>query len=107
MLSSVFDCKMLSGAAGMLAGNGVGVQVLLMAYLFHTCMVGSISGGFASSACFQMQHCNWLSVHLVETIHSLGGRYINFGAETILAFAAFIFHILNRTSDIVAASSYP
>ena len=35
------------------------------------------------------------------------GRNINFGAETIVAFAVFTFHILNQTSNIVAASSYP
>ena len=42
-----------------------------------------------------------------ETIHSLGGRDINFGAETMFAFDVFTFHILKRTSDIVADSSYP
>ena len=52
--------------------SSVGVMILLMASLFHPCMVGSMSGGFASSPCFQMQHCKWLSAHLVETIHSLG-----------------------------------
>ena len=66
----LINCKMLSGAAGVLAGNSVGVQVLLMAYLFHPCMVGL--------ADWHHQHvsrCNiasGISVHLVETIHSLG-----------------------------------
>ena len=49
-----------------------------------------------------------VGLHWVEQIQSLGGRDINFGAETMVAFAVFTFHILNRTSsDIVAASSYP
>ena len=90
----------------MLAGSNVGVKVLLMASLFHPCMVGSMSGGFASSACFQMQHYMWVLSTFGLNDSFVGGRDINFGAETILAFALFNFHILNRTFDIVAASSY-
>ena len=39
--------------------SSVGVMGLLMASIYHPCMVGSMSGGFDSSPCFQMQHCKW------------------------------------------------
>ena len=99
-------CKLQSRALGVLAGSSVGVKVLLMASLFHPCMAGSMSGGFASSACFQMQHCKRALDTFGWNDSFVGCRYINSGAETILAFAVFTVHILNRSSDIVVASSY-
>ena len=72
---------MLSGASGVLAGSSVGVEVLLMASLFHPCMVGSMSGGFASSACFQMQHCKWALSTFGLNDSFVGGRDINFGGR--------------------------
>ena len=98
-------CKMLSGAAGVLAGSSVGVKVLLMASLFHPCMVGSMSGGFASSACIHMQHCKYALSTFGWNDSFVGGRDINFGAETMFALAVFTFHMLKRTSDIVVAFS--
>ncbi len=49
------------GAADVLAGCGP-VYCWLQSFvdgisLCHPCMAGSLSGGFASSACVQMQHC--------------------------------------------------
>ena len=40
----LIKCNMLPGASGALAGS---VKFLLMVSLFHPCMVGSMSGGFA------------------------------------------------------------
>ena len=58
-----------------------GFKVLFIAFLCHPCIVGSKSGGCASSSCFQMQHCKHT---LGRTESVVGCRHISFRAETIL-----------------------
>ena len=70
---------MLSGAVGVLAGS---VKFFVDGISLLPIMVGSTPG-------LPHQH-----------IYRFEGRDNNFGAETILAFAVFTFHILDRASDI-------
>ena len=98
---------MLSGDACVVTGSSVGVKVLLTASFSTLAWLGQCMAGLPHQHVSRCNIASGLSVYLVETIHSLGVDTSTLVLETILAFAVFTFHILNRTFDIVAAYSYP
>ena len=65
-----------------LAGSSVGCNVLLVATLFHPCMVWSMSVGVALSSCFQIQQCMW-------ALSAFGWKYSVIGADTYVGFCQY------------------